>query len=1445
MKRKLISILLSFCMVLPVLSVLPLSAAAGKTGFSDMPAENYWSYQAIASALENGLLQGDSGKLRPRESLTRAELAAVLNRAFGAEATADISGYSDVKASSWYYRDIAKAVRMGTLQGSGGGIMRPDAPVTRQEAFLILARSMKLAGGDAAMLGAFSDRTDVSSWAASALAAMVQAGYVNGSNGELYPTGTITREEFAQVMYNIFSLYISEPKTYTNDITGNALINSDDVTLRGLTVSGDLILGEGVGNGDITLDDVTVTGRLVVRAGGENSIHIINSSKVGNIIVGKTGDGGVRVRTEEGCRVDVVYVDDGLDNVILEGSFNQVTITTDTTLVLRDATVTGLTVSGTGADVKLQGSTTILATQITESAAGATLEVGSGAKVTKVESAAESVTISGTGTVTQAMVSGDNTAVNTSGTKVTVGEGTTGVTQNGIVVRSQTPSGGSTGGSSGGGSPSYTVAVTSLAELQAALSNGSVSAVTIRESITIPEGKTVTFNKPVTIADMPGSILIISGELVNNSTFISRGLGGFFEDTGIELDGSFVNNGAFENNSRFGMFKATFTNNGTVNNKDWLHCGGTSIINNKTFHSIGDISLLNANSWDEEDDVPSTFTNGPEATLVAEGPGGILVRLTCSFNNAGTATVKAYLENYGTITNTGTFTYTERVVNAGTINGTLTASGEYAELENDIPVSTFEDLKAQTASLDAGYDGIAIVGDITLTEDLTVSRHVRLTPDGRLEVPHGKTLIVTSTSGYNGLDVSGKFEIAGTLVTTRSGSGEDECVGQVTLLGGALRAMDKYVIENNGVIKFFFGEIDPESIVVHGNPIEGASNIIAVTSEEALLNAMDDPGVEEISIEADITVTSSLDITKRTTVTYDTLATTPRTLTVSPGATVTVRDGGSLSILGSVSNRGTFIDGATGDGVFMGTTGTFTNESTATLNVDNRFDIMEGTLTNNGSVSISAGYEHTILVMGGIVTNNGEFINDGCLDMGVSTGHEGALHDRGTTFTNTGTFANGGISTPAQNSYFGMISGTFENSGDFTNNGNMDISYTGFSHSDGTFTTYNSGGLSIVGGSFSTEGADPGSFSNEGYMRIVDQYGKDGQDYVCDIDLATGTLDNDSNWLDYAAAAYSEAGVAAAEAAQQSKKTALGSGDNYFGFSVYNRLDFMADMMLTGAANLGAFETYWVESYWVWDGETSQDVEVSVEITVESGAVLTVGNNCSLNVHGALHNNGTIVTAAPYDEGDIHFNGGCVDIWPEGTFINNPGSTIENKGDVYIRHEYRDSDDAVLQANVTGLSSVSTRFIALVHNEADLAEANSCVSPVYDRIEVKGDSIIFLTGRGTLTIDKDVYVEPGSGLIVNYGKTLAFVGSHWIHNGGDMSVYGEMNIGDGVWFFNSQNLEIGVSTGGEAATVTILSGGNLQNDGDITVYATGTLDAGAGNYHGNAPSVQGGAFVTE
>ena len=44
--------------------------------------------------------------------MTRAEMAAIINRSFGCYKAADISQYKDVSKSKWYYKDVALAVQM-------------------------------------------------------------------------------------------------------------------------------------------------------------------------------------------------------------------------------------------------------------------------------------------------------------------------------------------------------------------------------------------------------------------------------------------------------------------------------------------------------------------------------------------------------------------------------------------------------------------------------------------------------------------------------------------------------------------------------------------------------------------------------------------------------------------------------------------------------------------------------------------------------------------------------------------------------------------------------------------------------------------------------------------------------------------------------------------------------------------------------------------------------------------------------------------------------------------------------------------------------------------------------------------------------------------------------------------------------------------------------------
>ena len=466
MKKKVLSLVLSASMVSSMLPAMAY-AADGTTTFPDMP--NDWSTTALQSAIDNGLLNGIDGKIAASENLTRAQMAAIVTRAFGTNGNADISGFGDVNSGDWFYNAMAAAVNMGAFQGDGTGL-NPNANITRQEAFTVLARLFTLSGADQSVLNSFSDAGQVADWAKDSMASMVQAGYVSGDRNMLKPTSSITRAEFAQVMYNLLSDYMVAGEDGTN-VQGNAILNQTG-TLSNVTVSGDLIVGDGAGEGDVTLNNVTVSGRLLVRGGGVNTVTLEGNTTVGGQIVVNKPTGDVRVHNSTSNEFDAAVISDG---ATLTGEFDVVEVTASGTTTVTGATVNTVNVSAAASlsvtgeskvdtvnldaassKLNVNGNSTVTTVNVPESASNASIDVANGSTVTNVNTAANGVSIDGEGKVSNVKVEGNNTSVDTVGTKVTVASGVTGTTSNGKDIAAgttvTTTANGTTGGGSTGGS---------------------------------------------------------------------------------------------------------------------------------------------------------------------------------------------------------------------------------------------------------------------------------------------------------------------------------------------------------------------------------------------------------------------------------------------------------------------------------------------------------------------------------------------------------------------------------------------------------------------------------------------------------------------------------------------------------------------------------------------------------------------------------------------------------------------------------------------------------------------------------------------------------------------------------------------------------------------------------------------------------------------------------
>ena len=285
---------------LAAVSCLSLAVSASAANTPNRKATDFrdfdrsaWYAEAVSAAVDNGLLYGKSSTtLDPNGDMTRAEMAAIINRSFGCYKTADISQYKDVSKSKWYYKDVALAVQMGTYNGRSSSSMAPDSPITRQEAMTVVARALELDYDSYSKtdLSVFSDRSEISNWALPYVRAMIGADYIHGRGKILAPLDNITRSEFAQIFYNIIGTYIVSKGTYDKDIKGSVLIRTDDVELKNLTVDGDLIIGCGAADGKITLDNVTIKGRLLVWGGGTKAVYCNAGTNMPAVVVARVDD---------------------------------------------------------------------------------------------------------------------------------------------------------------------------------------------------------------------------------------------------------------------------------------------------------------------------------------------------------------------------------------------------------------------------------------------------------------------------------------------------------------------------------------------------------------------------------------------------------------------------------------------------------------------------------------------------------------------------------------------------------------------------------------------------------------------------------------------------------------------------------------------------------------------------------------------------------------------------------------------------------------------------------------------------------------------------------------------------------------------------------------------------------------------------------------------------
>lgn len=174
-----------------VLSMLMLCSATA-TLAADFTDVNNQSYaEAVEYLFDKGIVNGRSeNRYEPDASLTRAEMVAIILRAYGSEATTEICKFTDVPTTHWAYEYITTAYAMGIINGMTETTFAPDTPVTYEQAVKMMVCAMGMEA-DAIENGGYPD------------------GYLSTAEKIEVTTGVeaeikkpITRGAMAQLVYN-------------------------------------------------------------------------------------------------------------------------------------------------------------------------------------------------------------------------------------------------------------------------------------------------------------------------------------------------------------------------------------------------------------------------------------------------------------------------------------------------------------------------------------------------------------------------------------------------------------------------------------------------------------------------------------------------------------------------------------------------------------------------------------------------------------------------------------------------------------------------------------------------------------------------------------------------------------------------------------------------------------------------------------------------------------------------------------------------------------------------------------------------------------------------------------------------------------------------------------------------------------------------------------------
>jgi polyhydroxybutyrate depolymerase len=153
--------------------------------------------EAVRYVTSRGVMQGRQGSLALNQSVTRAELAVIAARLYGADKPAALRCFSDVAPNAWYSSAVCSLAGQGLVSGYADGTFAPARDVTGAEALKVILAAFEINVGPPNDNAWFSPYVELAS----------DLGLV-----DLEPSMSVTREALARFIFSLYKLRATQQR---------------------------------------------------------------------------------------------------------------------------------------------------------------------------------------------------------------------------------------------------------------------------------------------------------------------------------------------------------------------------------------------------------------------------------------------------------------------------------------------------------------------------------------------------------------------------------------------------------------------------------------------------------------------------------------------------------------------------------------------------------------------------------------------------------------------------------------------------------------------------------------------------------------------------------------------------------------------------------------------------------------------------------------------------------------------------------------------------------------------------------------------------------------------------------------------------------------------------------------------------------------------------------